>query len=143
MVAIFLLRHDGTALLQHRDEKPGLRHAGMWAPPGGHVEPGESMLDCAQRELQEETEYDASNLRFLMSHKRTYEDGVEYKATYFWCWYDEVQSIVCHEGQGLAFVHRSVAGTYPMPSHLPSIWDMAIAASNEITGTIGQGRDAK
>ena len=131
--AIWLLRQDGSTLLQHRDEKPGLRHAGMWVPPGGQAEPGESIIDCAQRELQEETEYNAADLRFLISHDRTYEDGVEYKATYFWCWYDEIQSIICHEGQALAFVRRSDAATYLMPSHLPEIWDMAIAASDKIS----------
>ena len=133
VVAIFLLRRDGSTLLQHRDDKPGLRHAGMWAPPGGHAEAGESMICCARRELKEETEYDAADLRFLISHNRAYEDGIKYTATYFWCWYDETQSIVCHEGQALSFVPRSDAATYSMPSHLPEIWDMAIAASNEVS----------
>ena len=31
---VFLLREDGSALLQLRDVKPGLRHSGMWVPPG-------------------------------------------------------------------------------------------------------------
>ena len=67
VAAVILLRHDGAALLQHRDDKPGLRNAGMWVPPGGHAESDELMLDCARRELREETEYDASDLRFLLS----------------------------------------------------------------------------
>jgi ADP-ribose pyrophosphatase YjhB (NUDIX family) len=129
VAAIWVLRRDGTALLQHRDEKPGLRHAGLWVPPGGHADPGESMSDCARRELREETEYDALDLRFLMAVDRNYEDGAAYRVTYFWCWYDEVQSVVCHEGQALAFVDRSAAASYPIPIHIFEGWDAALAAS--------------
>jgi len=130
VAAVWVLRRDGAALLQHRDDKPGLRHAGLWVSPGGHAEPGETMLECARRELREETEYYASDLRFLRSFDRTYEDGAAYRVTIFWCWYDEVQSIVCHEGQELAFVNRSAAANYPMPEFLLDIWDTAIAAAN-------------
>ena len=136
VAAIWVLRRDKTALLQHRDDKPGLRHAGMWVPPGGHSDPGESMPECARRELREETEYDSPDLRYLMTLDRLYEDGAAFQVTYFWCWYDEVQPVVCHEGQGLAFVDRSTAETYPMPPHLFDIWDAAVAAAEANTETL-------
>ena len=47
--AVILLRDDGAALMQHRDDKPGLRNAGMWVPPGGHRDPGEEAVACAGR----------------------------------------------------------------------------------------------
>ena len=130
VAAVLLLRRDGAALLQHRDDKPGLRHANMWGLPGGHAESDESMLDCARRELREETEYDASDLRFLLSFDGTDEDGTAYRVSYFWCRYDGIQSVACHEGQALAFVKRSTAASYSIPAYLIDVWDTALAAAN-------------
>ena len=44
----------GWVLLQERDEHAPIA-PGRWAASGGHVEPGESFLEAAVRELQEET----------------------------------------------------------------------------------------
>lgn len=129
VAAVILLRHDGAALLQHRDDKPGLRNAGMWVPPGGHAESGESMLDCARRELREETEYDASDLRFLLSFEDKVEGWPAYRLEFFWCWYDGVQSLVCHEGQALIFIERAIAASYPIPAYLVNAWDAALAVA--------------
>lgn len=43
---------DGKVLLAQRS-KPPLR--GVWSLPGGHIEPGETALQAAHRELAEET----------------------------------------------------------------------------------------
>jgi len=129
VAAIWVLRRDGTALLQHRDNKPGLKDAGLWVPPGGHAESGESMLDCARRELQEETEYEALDLSYFKSRDHFFDDGETHRVSYFWCWYDETQTVVCHEGQGLEFINRSAAAEYPMPLYMSGIWDAAIAAA--------------
>ena len=123
------MRPDGTALLQHRDDKPEIRHPGLWVPPGGHAEPGETMLECARRELREETEYEASDLQLLMTLDRTYDDGVKYQVSIFWCLYDEVQTTVCHEGQELVFVKRSEGANLPMPDFLLAAWDTAAAVA--------------
>lgn len=44
--------HEGKVLLGKRIGKIG---DATWAPPGGHLEYGESVEDCASRELLEET----------------------------------------------------------------------------------------
>lgn len=136
VTGILLLRYDGAALLQHRDDKPGLSHAGMWAPPGGHAEPGESMLECARRELREETEYDCADLRFLMSFDATVEAEPAQQLTIFWGWYDGTQPVACHEGQALAFIGRSDATNYPIPAFVIEIWDAALAAASVTTEEI-------
>ena len=47
--AVMVSRHNGKwVLCQHKD-----RNTYEW--PGGHREPGENILDCAKRELWEET----------------------------------------------------------------------------------------
>ncbi|GAA3726930.1 NUDIX domain-containing protein [Salinactinospora qingdaonensis] len=49
-------RHDSVVVLLFRDEQPVLvRHRDRaWEFPGGHVEPGESIVDTARREAREE-----------------------------------------------------------------------------------------
>lgn len=129
VAAVFVLKGDGSALLQHRDDKAGLRNAGQWVPPGGHADVGESMLACARRELHEETEYDAPDLRFLLACDDIVPGWPPYRLTFFWCWYDGIQTTVCREGQALAFVERAAAAEHPIPTLLLNAWDAALAAA--------------
>lgn len=44
--------HEGRILLVRRAKPP---QAGFWHFPGGRLEPGESLVECCQREVWEET----------------------------------------------------------------------------------------
>ena len=125
------MREDGAALLQLRDNKEGLRNAGMWVPPGGHAEPGETIEMCARRELREETDYDCSDLHWLLEFEDHVEGWPPYTLTVFLAYYDGVQQVRCREGQALQFVERHLARSYPIPSYLIEIWDLAIAVSKD------------
>lgn len=53
-VVAAVVRREGRYLLGLRPEHK--RHGGFWEFPGGKVDPGESRLDAARRELAEELE---------------------------------------------------------------------------------------
>lgn len=48
----YLFDEAGRTLLMLRNKKPNL---GLWSPPGGKIEIGESPFECVVRELSEET----------------------------------------------------------------------------------------
>ena len=50
------LFYDDKILVYQRDNKPGLRFAGMWDFFGGGREANETPFECLNRELQEELE---------------------------------------------------------------------------------------
>lgn len=61
LTVVCLLEDGGRVLLQNRKKEDW--HG--WALPGGHVEPGESFVDAAIREMQEETGLTIRNPRLV------------------------------------------------------------------------------
>lgn len=126
MAGIVLLRSDGAALLQHRDDKPGLPHAGLWVFPGGHCEEGESLEACARREFFEETGYRCDALHELQTFRELAVEGCPaIQLTVFWSRYDGRQPVRCFEGQALEFIARPDAHGYPIPAYMIPLWDHA------------------
>ncbi len=46
-------------------KRQGSHGEGTWASAGGHLEPGETLEECARREAQEELGVSVADLRFL------------------------------------------------------------------------------
>lgn len=60
--AIAIVLRNDCALLARRRNAPD---AGLWGLPGGHVEWGETALNAAAREVQEETAITVSPVQYL------------------------------------------------------------------------------
>ncbi len=122
------MRHDGAALLQHRDDIPTISDPGLWVFPGGHLEDGESSRDGAAREMEEETCYRCQDLRPL-TNLRLEEAALEF----FWENYDG-QQVACREGQALRFVHREEVELMPRQPYLTEVFDFALEAQKSVSG---------
>ena len=127
---VVLLRADGAALLQLRDDKPGIQDPGIWVFPGGHVEPGESLESGALREFLEETCYRCGELHALIRvSARQFGYSGNNPLAFFWCLFDGLQAIQCREGQDLRFIPRHAADALPKRDYLVTVWDMALNQS--------------
>ena len=78
---IILVNSAGSVLLQLRDDIPSIPFPGMWALPGGMLEPGELPLDCILREVDEElgARLEPSTVTHVVSRTRSY--GLEHTFT--------------------------------------------------------------
>ncbi len=54
-VSVLLQDTQGRVLMQLRDDIPGIVAPGKWCLFGGHIDPGETILEAAIREMAEET----------------------------------------------------------------------------------------
>ena len=118
-----MLRDDGAALLQHRDNISTISDPGLWVFPGGHLKWGETPRDGAAREMEEETCYRCHNLRPLT--RLAIEGGT---LLFFWEDYDGQQHVACREGQALEFVDRRKVESLPKQSYLTDVFDLALSA---------------
>ena len=90
-------------LLFLRDDRNDIPFPNCWDLPGGHVETGETPLECIQREMREELEFELKDPQLF----RTYdmEDRVEYT---FWKRADfDIHTLPLHEGQGLKWFSQA------------------------------------
>ena len=127
-----LLRDDGAALLQHRDNISTISDPGLWVFPGGHLKWGETPRDGAAREMEEETCYRCKDLRPLT--RLAIEEGA---LLFFWENYDGRQRVACREGQALEFVDRRKLESLPKQPYLTEVFDLALAAQKQANVRVG------
>lgn len=73
-VGVMIIK-DGLILLHQRKGSHG---EGEWAFPGGHLEFGESIEECAKRETKEEAGIEIENIKFLF-----FENLVKYSGKHY------------------------------------------------------------
>ncbi|MEC0269430.1 (deoxy)nucleoside triphosphate pyrophosphohydrolase [Paenibacillus anseongense] len=82
IVAAALLINEGKILIAQRKSSDKL--AGKWEFPGGKQEPGESLVECLKREINEEFGIDVKVGEFFDQNTYHYESGsIELHA--YWC----------------------------------------------------------
>ena len=79
-VAVGILRKDGKVLVCQR--KKGGRYELKWEFPGGKVEPGETVLDCLNRELREELSIEMQAIERMELTTADYSDGGRFEVAY-------------------------------------------------------------
>jgi len=127
---VVLLRKDGAAMLQHRDDIAGIADPGLWVFPGGHREDQETSEQAARREFLEETRYHCGELKSLgVFPGATLGYACDFALEFFWARFDATRTFECCEGQELRFVTRAEAARLPVCSYLFRIWDLALLAS--------------
>ncbi len=92
---IILLNDENHVLLQLRDNKPNIPYPNMWALPGGHIDQGETALECIRREIKEEMGLDLKEIALFVAVERSY--GTEH--TYWARSSFRAEEIVLAEGQ--------------------------------------------
>jgi len=99
-----LISKNGRAILQVRDDKPGIANPGMHTIFGGLQEPGESTVECVLRELQEEVTlaFTEDDLELLGYFNKTEANGTKTLCTVFCVRNVDAAQIDLQEGQGIA-----------------------------------------
>ena len=75
-----LVLNQGRLLLGQRRKSPG---ANTWQCPGGLLEPGESVFECARRETLEETGLQIHNLRYGPYTNNRFADPADHTVTLY------------------------------------------------------------
>ena len=79
-VAVGILRKNGKILACQR--KKGSRYGLKWEFPGGKLEPGDTPLQCLQRELREELSIDVNKVQKMEFQSAFYDDGGMFEVAY-------------------------------------------------------------
>ena len=128
---------DGKVLLVERGKEP----RGLWAFPGGHVEPGESLAAAAARELMEETglTFRAHSLLGLYEVIRRDDAGkvsVHYVIACYVGHAGPGEPVAASDAAAVAWVEPEKLGGYALA---PNIADAVAKAKKLLTGEARSG----
>jgi len=119
-VGVALLCPDGVVFLRRQ----GSHGSGEWSFPGGHLEFGESVIDCARREVQEELGVDMYSCTVLGQFTEDFFPGKHYITLYVAGKTDQNPSIQePDKASAIEFVQH---GALPLPlfSGVSTVWPM-------------------
>ena len=116
-----LIHRGDKLLLQNRVKK----NWQGWAIPGGHVEPGESIVDSVIREMQEETGLTVKNPR-LCGVKQFPIEGGRYLVFLFET--EEFEGELCSSGEGeMRWISRKELKQYKTVDDLDTMLDVMLS----------------
>lgn len=103
--SILFVNEQRQVLLFLRDDLPHLPYPNTWDVPGGHVEEGETAVQCIVREMKEEMDLDLEG--FELFSVKEFSDRIEYT---FWKSADlNIDEISLWEGQYLRWFSEEEA----------------------------------
>lgn len=129
--AIAVLVRDDHVLLAQRGKAPD---RGLWGFPGGHVEPGETAMEAACRELREETGLTARAVEYLTNVDVIRRDPAgkvtaHYLLAAVLCTAPSGTPAAADDAQDVAWFPcaRIRAGDMPMSARVAEVMELALA----------------
>jgi 8-oxo-dGTP pyrophosphatase MutT (NUDIX family) len=102
IAVVLLVDRSGALLLQLRDGHAPV-YPNVWCLPGGHVEPGEDVLEAAERELWEEAGLRADDGLRLFARQEL-QDPHRVKSYFFGSTCATQDDVIVGEGEAMVFV---------------------------------------
>lgn len=120
-VGVIVSTPDGVVLIQRQ----GSHGSGEWSFPGGHLEFGESVLECAVRETKEEIGVRLHSVTRLDCYTEDYFFEKQYITIYVVGTTDDVAEI-CepHKASGIIFINPGDELPHPVFSGVKKAWEV-------------------
>lgn len=127
-VCVVLINDQGQVLLGKRMNS---YKAGWFGIPGGRVEPGEALADCARRELTEETGVQAQEVEYLGVIKDFQNREYDFIHFIFVCrkWTGTVITAEPNKCEGWVWYDAAALPEPVLPAHAQALklWDLPVS----------------